>query len=255
MSSKEIIDYILSSVDEMDGIEFERFSSRILRRNGFQQISFTPATGDQGVDILAEKDGIKYAIQCKCYSSDLGNTPVQEVSTGKIVYRCHVAAVLTNRFFTQGAIEAAEATGTLLWDRDYLRALIEESELPVVPKKESEVIGQEPEKAEDEMLQAAVEIVLEEGQASVSMLQRRLNLGYARTSRIVDEMEERGIVGPFEGAKPRQVLISRVQWERMQNGTYIPGNSQPAGITICPCCNQICKDGHKFCIYCGARLI
>ena len=74
------------------------------------------------------------------------------------------------------------------------------------------------------MRSAAIEIVLETGQASVSMLQRRLKLGYARAARIVDEREDRGIVGPFEGAKPRQVLISKEQWEQMQNGTYMPDN-------------------------------
>ncbi len=74
----------------------------------------------------------------------------------------------------------------------------------------------------DELLPQAVEVILETGQASVSMLQRRLKLGYARAARIVDEMEERGIVGPFEGAKPRQLLITKEQWEQMQNGTYVP---------------------------------
>ena len=74
----------------------------------------------------------------------------------------------------------------------------------------------------DELLPAAVEVILETGQASVSMLQRRLKLGYARAARIVDEMEERGIVGPFEGAKPRQLLITREQWQQMQDGTYDP---------------------------------
>ncbi len=72
----------------------------------------------------------------------------------------------------------------------------------------------------DELLPAAVEVILETGQASVSMLQRRLKLGYARAARIVDEMEERGIVGPFEGAKPRQLLITKEQWQQMQNGTF-----------------------------------
>lgn len=70
----------------------------------------------------------------------------------------------------------------------------------------------------DELLPAAVEVILETGQASVSMLQRRLKLGYARAARIVDEMEDRGIVGPFEGSKPRQLLITREQWDLMQNG-------------------------------------
>lgn len=70
----------------------------------------------------------------------------------------------------------------------------------------------------DDLLPAAVEVILETGQASVSMLQRRLKLGYARAARIVDEMEERGIVGPFEGSKPRALLITKEQWQAMQNG-------------------------------------
>ena len=64
----------------------------------------------------------------------------------------------------------------------------------------------------DEMLPAAVEVILETGQASVSMLQRRLKLGYARAARIVDEMEEKGIVGPFQGSKPRAILITKEEW-------------------------------------------
>ena len=76
--------------------------------------------------------------------------------------------------------------------------------------------------AGDEMLPAAVDVILETGQASVSMLQRRLKLGYARAARIVDEMEEKGIVGPFQGSKPRDILITKEQWAAMQSG----GNKQ-----------------------------
>ena len=77
----------------------------------------------------------------------------------------------------------------------------------------------------DEMLPAAVDVILETGQASVSMLQRRLKLGYARAARIMDEMEERGIVGPFEGSKPRQLLITREQWQAIKDGA--PISSEP----------------------------
>ena len=70
----------------------------------------------------------------------------------------------------------------------------------------------------DEMLPAAVDVILETGQASVSMLQRRLKLGYARAARIVDEMEEKGIVGPFQGSKPRTILVTKEQWEAMKAG-------------------------------------
>ena len=68
------------------------------------------------------------------------------------------------------------------------------------------------------MLPAAVDVILETGQASVSMLQRRLMLGYARAARIVDEMEEKGIVGPFQGSKPRAILVTKEQWAAMRCG-------------------------------------
>ncbi len=78
----------------------------------------------------------------------------------------------------------------------------------------------------DELLPAAVDVVLETGQASVSMLQRRLKLGYSRAARLVDQMEDRGIVGPFEGSKPRQLLITRAQWQEMQMGGAEPGGAE-----------------------------
>ena len=72
---------------------------------------------------------------------------------------------------------------------------------------------------EDELLPAAVEVVLETGQASVSMLQRRLKLGYSRAARLVDQMEDRGYVGPFEGSKPRQLLITKEKWQEIKMGS------------------------------------
>ncbi len=68
----------------------------------------------------------------------------------------------------------------------------------------------------DELLPQAVEVIFETKQASVSMLQRRLKLGYSRAARIVDQMEEIGVVGPFEGSKPRQIIITPEQWKEMQ---------------------------------------
>ena len=77
----------------------------------------------------------------------------------------------------------------------------------------------------DELLPAAVEVVLETGQASVSMLQRRLKLGYSRAARLVDQMEERGIVGPFEGSKPRQLLIDQGQVAGAANEQAAPAGA------------------------------
>jgi len=80
----------------------------------------------------------------------------------------------------------------------------------------------------DELLGAAVEVILETGQASVSMLQRRLKLGYSRAARLVDQMEERGIVGPFEGSKPRQLLITKEQWQELKmKGSYSAKEPEP----------------------------
>ena len=65
----------------------------------------------------------------------------------------------------------------------------------------------------DELFPEAIELVVDAGQASISMLQRRLRIGYARAARLIDEMEVRGIVGGFEGSKPRNVLISKEEFE------------------------------------------
>ena len=114
----------LSDVDYMDGHDFEYYCADLLRYDGFSKITVTKGSNDQGVDIIAYKNGVKYAIQCKRYNNALGNKPVQEVNTGRVIYGCSQAIVLTNSYFTKGAIEAARATGVLLWDRTKLDALI-----------------------------------------------------------------------------------------------------------------------------------
>ena len=81
----------------------------------------------------------------------------------------------------------------------------------------------------DPLFNDAVEVLLETGQASVSMLQRRLKLGYSRAARLIDQMEERGVVGPFEGSKPRQLLVSRASWEAYKNGGVSPAEEEEYG--------------------------
>ena len=68
----------------------------------------------------------------------------------------------------------------------------------------------------DELLPKAIEMVVESGQASVSLIQRKFKVGYSRAARIMDQMEERGVVGKYEGSKPRQVLMTRQQLMEMQ---------------------------------------
>lgn len=116
----------LRSVDRMEGREFEAWCADVLRKLGYQNVSMTATTGDQGVDITAEKNGTKYAIQCKRYASDLGNRPVQEVYAGKAMYGCKVGVVMTNQYFTPGARDLAKATGTKLWDRGRLITMLQQ---------------------------------------------------------------------------------------------------------------------------------
>lgn len=115
--------------DYMNGHDFECFCAKLLENNGFCNVRVTQESNDQGIDILAEKLNVKYAIQCKRYSSDVGNKAVQEVFAGKSYYDCHVGVVLTNRYFTQAAKELARKTQVFLWDRDTLEKLIENSNI------------------------------------------------------------------------------------------------------------------------------
>nr|WP_326125723.1 DNA translocase FtsK [uncultured Oscillibacter sp.] len=122
-------------------------------------------------------------------------------------------------------VEFVKKTGEARYDDEVL-AKIEES----VQEKEKGAKGGAPAEPagdeSDELLPAAVDVVLETGQASVSMLQRRLKLGYSRAARLVDQMEQRGIVGPFEGSKPRQLLITKERWQELQMG----GGAAPAAV-------------------------
>ena len=112
------------SFDNMDGLRFEQFCADIVRNNGYENVTVTSGSGDQGVDVIAYRDGIKYGIQCKCYSSPIGNRAVQEVFAGKTFYQCHVGIVMTNNYFTDAAIELAQRNGIILWDRDKLLQMV-----------------------------------------------------------------------------------------------------------------------------------
>ncbi len=98
------------------GYEYEYQCAKLLKRKGFSKINVTRSSGDQGIDILAVKEGKTYGIQCKYYSRPVGNKAVQEAFAGAKYYDCDIAAVLTNSTFTPSARELAQKTGVLLWD-------------------------------------------------------------------------------------------------------------------------------------------
>ena len=114
---------ITENYDSMSGEDFEEFCADILRGNGFTDVEVTKATGDHGIDVLAKKDGIKYAIQCKRYSKPVGNKAVQEAYSGKDIYKADVAVVMSNMDFTAQAIEDAKKLNVELWNRDKIYSL------------------------------------------------------------------------------------------------------------------------------------
>ena len=110
--------------DNLSGEEFEEWCASLLRKSGFTDIETTSVTGDQGVDIIADKFGVRYAIQCKCCSQDVGNASVQEVTAGREYYKCDIGVVMTNSYFTSSAKQLAVANKIRLWDRDKLLEMI-----------------------------------------------------------------------------------------------------------------------------------
>jgi S-DNA-T family DNA segregation ATPase FtsK/SpoIIIE len=127
-------------------------------------------------------------------------------------------------------VEFVKRSGTAQYDN----AVMEEIEQNAAEKEKGSKggggsVSDESSNEYDELIDAAAEVVVETGQASVSMLQRRLKLGYARSARLVDQLEEKGIVGPFEGSKPRQLLITKEQWQELKyrQGIATPPVSAP----------------------------
>ena len=113
-------------MDLMEGHEFEFFCADLLRKKGFIEVEVTKGSGDYGIDILAEKEGVTYAIQCKCYGAPIGVKAIQEAYAGRDYYDRMVGAVMTNQYFTAPAVEAAKKLKILLWDRGYLERMMEE---------------------------------------------------------------------------------------------------------------------------------
>lgn len=123
---QQTIENNLQSIDLMSGIEFESYCASLLESIGYKNVKLTKSSGDQGADIICERYGEKIAVQCKCYSSPIGNKPVQEVLAGKMYYDCNSAMVMTNSYFTQSAREIARKAKVRLCDRDNLADLLRE---------------------------------------------------------------------------------------------------------------------------------
>lgn len=115
------------NLNNMNGSEFEYFCSDLLKDNEFKHVTVTKGSGDHGIDILASKSGKRYAIQCKRYSSNVGNSAVQEAYSGKALYNADIAVVMSNSNFTKQAVSDAEKLDVSLWDKNDLSILIDKA--------------------------------------------------------------------------------------------------------------------------------
>ena len=221
--------YSIKQLDNMDGHRFEYACADILRSNGFKNVKVTQGSGDFGVDIIASKNGLKYAVQCKCYSNKLNNKPIQEVIGGMAYYNCSKGAVMTNQYFTEPARELARVNNIELWDRDILISksskckkdktkkvsgetsheiisddMAENSKKEVNPEQQANMS----EISDSNLLWQAIDLILTTGNASTAFLQRKLRLGFPRAARTMDEIEEMGIIGPQGSSNPREIYYT-----------------------------------------------
>lgn len=114
----------LEKIDMFTGIQFEQYIMGLLKKEGYSNIRPTKTSGDYGVDITAEKNGLKCAIQCKRFHNNIPIKAIQEIKAGKTYYKCDKAMVITNSYYTQNAKNLASSTGVQLFDRDDLIRII-----------------------------------------------------------------------------------------------------------------------------------
>lgn len=170
----EHIELYNDKFDYMTGADFEVYCADLLRKNGFIDVSVTSTSGDFGADIIATQNKIKYAIQCKCYSSDIGVDAVYQVTGGMKYYDANVGVVLTNRYFT------SQEDGT--YDRDV-------------------------------HFEEAGKLIIKKENAYVGSLQRTFKISFNRATRIMDQLCDAGVIGPENGTKPRKILMSMEEFE------------------------------------------
>lgn len=115
----------LAGVDQMSGPEFKSYIGRLLESQGFKRVKVIAHAGDFGVDLVAHKDGTKYAVQTKRQTAGVSRHAIADLRAGKVHHSCERGMVVTNSTFTNGARIVAEETKTELVDRRLLAAWIQ----------------------------------------------------------------------------------------------------------------------------------
>ena len=192
--------------------------------NGDEKFDFDADTTNAPnvLELVAKWDINQYTVQ---FVSDYGSFEEQTIEHGKPIGTgkpLRVQGSFVSDEEREEVVRFIKQNSEAQYSDDII-AQIEKSAAEADKKSGPAPEADKPAKSDyDELLPQAVDVILETKQASVSMLQRRLKLGYSRAARMVDQMEEMGIVGPFEGSKPRKILITKQQWQEMQ---YVQGTA------------------------------
>ena len=222
----------LVELDSLSGVEFEEAMQAILRDRGWQ-LDLTAITGDFGADLIGRgPDGATWVIQAKRWKGSVGIEAVQQVLGAQAYYQSQKALLVTTAPLTKAAIELAERTHVTVWTRadviPMFTALRERSILvhrlypshPSGSKTAAPEFAPDGPEVADPLFWDAVRIVAEGGQASTSLLQRRMRIGYTRAAQLIDTMESRGYVGPAEGSRSREVFITPDELRQLDTNTF-----------------------------------
>ncbi len=219
--------YIVLIIDELADImavaqnEVEAGIARLAQLSRAVGIHLILATQRPSVDVITGviKANFPARISFKVASRVDSRTVLDSIGAEKLLGKGDML------FLKPGAFKIQRIQGAFVNDReierivDYIKKQSQQDFVDDIlhnDRKSSSV-------AKDELFEEAVDVILSTGQASVSVLQRKMRLGYARAARLIDLMEEQGIVGPYRGSKPREVLISREEWLRKKQQEFDVG--------------------------------
>lgn len=224
---QEKIPYIVVIIDELADLmvtardSIESAITRLAQLSRAVGIHLILATQRPSVDVITGviKANFPARISFKVASKVDSRTVLDMNGADKLLGRGDML------FLRPGESKLIRAQGSLIYDRE-IEKVVEFIRAQAEPVYDEEILKEQSKSlllkgGEDELYDDAVRVVMETGQASVSILQRRLRLGYTRAARIIDMMEGEGLVGPYEGSKPRHILIDREEWlkEKMVGGS------------------------------------
>jgi len=216
---KEKIPYIVVIIDELAdlmaiaAVQIENAITRLAQLSRAVGIHLILATQRPSVDVITGviKANFPARISFKVASKVDSRTVLDMNGADKLVGKGDML------FLKPGDAKPTRAQGSLIQDKEIERVVefIRQQQEPIydenlMKEQEKKAIHMDLEK--DELFDEAVTLILESNQASVSILQRRLRLGYTRAARLIDMMEQEGIIGPFRGSKPREILVDKNAW-------------------------------------------